>query len=60
MRQIVFMSSNGLMEAFTVSESAEVKRASPAIFVKICDEIIVVLGKGGVLYSPCLIDCSAR
>lgn len=60
MCQIVFVSSNGLVEAFTVSESAEVERASPAILVEICGEIVIVPGKGGILCFPCLIDLLAR
>ena len=59
MRQIVFVSSNGLVEAFTISEPAEMKRASPAIFIKICGEIVIVPGKGGIFCFPCLIDLLA-
>lgn len=55
MRQIVFVSSNGLMEAFTVSESAEMERASPAIFIEICGKIVIVPGKSGIFCLPCLI-----
>lgn len=59
MRQIVFVSSNGLVEAFSISESAEMERTSPAIFVKICGEIVVVPGKRGIFCFPCLIDLLA-
>ena len=44
------------MEAFTVSESAEMKRASPTIFVEVCGEVVVVPGKSGILCFACLID----
>lgn len=60
MRQIVFVSSNGLVEAFTISEAAEMERATPAIFVKICGEVVIVPGKGGIFCFPCLIDLLAR
>ena len=60
MRQIVFVPSNGLVEAFTVSESAEMERASPAIFVEICGEIIIMPGKSGIFCFSCLIDLLAR
>lgn len=60
MRQIVFVSSNGLVEAFTISESAEMERPSPAIFVEICGEIVIVPGKSGIFCFPRLIDLLAR
>ena len=53
-RQIVFVSSNGLVETFTISETAEMKGASPAIFVEICGEIVVVPGKRGIFCLSCL------
>ena len=60
MRQIVFVSSNGLVEAFSISESAEMERTSPAIFVKIRGEIVIVSGKRGIFCFPCLVDLLAR
>lgn len=56
----MFVSSNGLVEALTVSESAEMERASPTIFVEICGEIIIMPGKSGILCFPRLIDLLAK
>ena len=56
MRKIVFVSSNGLVEALTVGESAEVERTSPAILVEIGGKVIIVPGKSGILCFPCLVD----
>ena len=55
MRQIVFVSGNGLVEALTVGESAEVERTSPAILVEIGGKVIIVPGKSGILCFPCLV-----
>lgn len=54
MRQIVFVPGNGLVEALTVSESAEMERTSPAILIEICGEIVIVPGKGSIFCFPCL------
>ena len=56
MRQIVFVSSNGLVEALTVGESAEVERASPAILVEIGGKVVIVPGQSSILCFPCLVD----
>ena len=55
MRQIVFVSSNGLVKAFTISESAEMERTPPAIFVEVGGEVVIVSGKSSVLRFACLI-----
>ena len=60
MRQIVFVSSNGLVETFSISESAEMERAPPAIFVDICGKIVIVPGECGIFCFSRLIDLSAR
>jgi len=41
--KVVFVTSNGLVEWFTVCESAEVERLTPAIFVEICSEVVVTI-----------------
>jgi len=41
--KIVFVTSNGLVERFTVCETAEVERLAPAIFVEICSEVVVTI-----------------
>ena len=56
MRKIVFVPSNGLVEALTVSESAEVERTSPAILVEIGGKVVIMPGKSGILCLPCLVD----
>lgn len=60
MRQIVFVSSDGLVKAFTVSESAEMERSSPAIFVEVSGEVIIVSGKSRIFRFSCLIGLLAR
>ena len=60
MRQIVFVSSNGLVEAFTISESAEMERASPAVFIEVGGEIVIVPGERGIFCFPCLIHLLIR
>ena len=54
------MSSNGLVEAFTISESAEMERAPPAIFVNVRGKVVIVPGKSGIFCFSCLIDLLAR
>lgn len=60
MRQIVFVSSNGLVKSFTISESAEMEGASPAIFVDVGGEVVIVSGKSCILRFACLIGLLAR
>lgn len=60
MRQIVFVSSDGLVKAFTISESAEMEGASPAIFIEVGGEVIIVSGKSRILRFACLIGRLAR
>jgi hypothetical protein len=67
--QVMFMTSNCLVETFTVCETTEVKRLAPAVFVKICPEIVVAMhvrilrlegldnllsGEGGIFCFSCL------
>ena len=56
MRQIVFVSSNGLVEPLTVGKSAEVERTSPAVLVEIGGKVVIVPGQSGILCFPCLVD----
>ena len=48
------------METFTISESAEMERAPPAIFVNVCGKVVVVPGESGIFCFSCLIDLLAR
>ena len=41
--EIVLVASNGLVERFTVGETAEVEGLAPAIFVEICSEVVVTM-----------------
>jgi hypothetical protein len=44
----MFVSSNGLVKAFAIGEAAKMERASPAIFVQVGCEVVVVSSKGGI------------
>ena len=44
------------MEAFAIGEPAEVERASPAVFVKVGCEVVVMPCEGCVLCFSSLID----
>ena len=41
----MFMSSNGLVERFSVGKSAEVEGSAPPILIEICCEVIVAEGQ---------------
>jgi hypothetical protein len=41
--KIVFVTSNGLVERFTVGETAEMEGLAPAVFVEICSKVVVAL-----------------
>ena len=59
MCQIVFVPSNGLVEAFTISEPAEMKRAAPAVFIEISGEVVVMSGESGIFGFACLMHLLA-
>ncbi len=39
--EIVLMTSNGLVERFTIGEAAEVEGLAPAVLVEICSEVVI-------------------
>ena len=43
MREIMFMTRNGLVESFAICETAEVERASPSVFIYIRCEVVVAV-----------------
>lgn len=49
--QVVLVARNGLEERFTVRESAEVERLSPAVFIEVGSQVVVVSGEGGIFSS---------
>ncbi len=46
--KIMLVSGNGLVEAFSISESTEVEGSTPAVFIKIGCEVVVMSGERGV------------
>ena len=48
------MSCNGLVEAFTIRKTTEVKGAPPTIFVEVGCEVVVVSCQSRILCSPSL------
>jgi len=43
--EVVFVTRNGLVERFTVGETAEVEGLTPAILVEICSEVVVTANR---------------
>ena len=46
--KVVFVAGNGSMEAFTISETAEMEGLSPTILVDVCRKIIIGTSQRGV------------
>ncbi len=44
------MTSNGLVETLAISKAAEMERASPAVLVKVCSEVVVTARVSNLSY----------
>lgn len=52
----MFVSSDGLIKAFAIGETAEVERASPAVLIQVCGKVVIVSCEGCVFCFSSLFE----